>query len=122
MAKGGGEPESHSSGGAVDQDAPDAYTSDSHFAVAVAQLVRAPDCGSGGRGFESPQPPLFFELCLVRSISAARTEVAFACGLLRGLLAANLRVETLQARRRRRLRWFLAHIPLVFPQKHGGGF
>ena len=26
--------------------------------VAVAQLVRAPDCGSGGRGFEPPQPPL----------------------------------------------------------------
>ena len=25
--------------------------------VAVAQLVRAPDCGSGGRGFKSPQPP-----------------------------------------------------------------
>ena len=26
--------------------------------VAVAQLVRAPDCGSGGRGFETHQPPL----------------------------------------------------------------
>lgn len=25
--------------------------------VAVAQLVRVPDCDSGGRGFESPQPP-----------------------------------------------------------------
>ena len=25
--------------------------------VAVAQLVRALDCGSRGRGFESPQPP-----------------------------------------------------------------
>ena len=25
--------------------------------VVVAQLVRAPDCGSGGRGFESPHPP-----------------------------------------------------------------
>ena len=25
--------------------------------VVVAQLVRAPDCGSGGRGFEPPQPP-----------------------------------------------------------------
>ena len=24
----------------------------------VAQLVRAPDCGSGGRGFESRLPPL----------------------------------------------------------------
>ena len=27
--------------------------------VGIAQLVRAPDCGSGGRGFESPYPPLF---------------------------------------------------------------
>ena len=25
--------------------------------VAVAQLVRAPDCGSGGRGFETHQSP-----------------------------------------------------------------
>lgn len=25
--------------------------------VAVVQLVRAPDCGSGGRGFEPHQPP-----------------------------------------------------------------
>src|SRR5687768_1928452 len=25
--------------------------------VDVAQLVRAPDCGSGRRGFESPHPP-----------------------------------------------------------------
>ena len=30
------------------------------FTVAVAQLVRASDCGSEGRGFESPQPPLNF--------------------------------------------------------------
>src|ERR1035441_5098189 len=27
------------------------------FAVGVAQLGRAPDCGSGGRGFESHHPP-----------------------------------------------------------------
>src|SRR5579859_1910806 len=27
--------------------------------VAVAQLVRAPDCGSGGCGFNPRQPPLF---------------------------------------------------------------
>jgi hypothetical protein len=25
--------------------------------VIVAQLVRAPDCGSGGRGFETPHSP-----------------------------------------------------------------
>jgi hypothetical protein len=28
--------------------------------VVVAQLVRAPDCDSGGRGFESPLSPHFF--------------------------------------------------------------
>ena len=28
--------------------------------VDVVQLVRAPDCGSGGRGFESHHPPHFF--------------------------------------------------------------
>ena len=27
--------------------------------VGVAQLVRALDCGSRGRGFESPNPPQF---------------------------------------------------------------
>ncbi len=30
------------------------------FAVVVAQLVRAPACGAGGWGFESPQPPHIF--------------------------------------------------------------
>jgi hypothetical protein len=29
--------------------------------VRVAQVVRAPDCGSGGRGFESRLSPFFFE-------------------------------------------------------------
>ena len=28
--------------------------------VGIAQSVRAPDCGSGGRGFESHYPPHFF--------------------------------------------------------------
>ena len=28
--------------------------------VELAQLVRAPDCGSGGRGFDSHIPPHFF--------------------------------------------------------------
>ncbi len=27
--------------------------------VGMAQLVSAPDCGSGGRGFESHYPPLY---------------------------------------------------------------
>src|SRR5262249_54898725 len=30
----------------------------SSWMVAVAQLVRAPDCGSGGRRFKSGQPPI----------------------------------------------------------------
>ena len=29
------------------------------FMVGIAQLVRAPDCGSGGRRFESVYPPHF---------------------------------------------------------------
>ena len=28
--------------------------------VGIAQLVSAPDCGSGGQGFESLYPPLLF--------------------------------------------------------------
>jgi hypothetical protein len=31
------------------------------FAAGIAQLVRAPDCGSGGRGFETHYPPLPFK-------------------------------------------------------------
>ena len=30
--------------------------------VVVAQLVRAPDCGSGGRRFETGLPPLFSDV------------------------------------------------------------
>ncbi len=33
--------------------------------VVVAQLVRAPDCGSGGRGFESHLPPFFIKNALL---------------------------------------------------------
>ncbi len=34
------------------------------FAVGVAQLVRAQDCGSWGRGFNSRRPPFYFALSL----------------------------------------------------------
>ena len=30
--------------------------------VGVAQLVRAPDCGSGGRGFDPHHSPHYYEL------------------------------------------------------------
>lgn len=33
--------------------------------VIVAQLVRAPDCGSGGRGFEPRLSPLSIEAFLI---------------------------------------------------------
>ena len=33
--------------------------------VVVAQLVRAPDCGSGGRRFETDLPPLFKVLIFI---------------------------------------------------------
>ena len=40
------------------------------FVVGVAQLVRAPGCGPGGRGFETPRPPqqnfALFGVCRVR--------------------------------------------------------
>ena len=36
------------------------------YLVAVAQLVRVPDCGSGCRGFKSPQPPLI-KPCVAKS-------------------------------------------------------
>ena len=38
--------------------------------VAVAQLVRAPDCGSGGRGFKSHQPPFLLRPLRPRGFQA----------------------------------------------------
>ncbi len=34
--------------------------------VVLAQLVRAPDCGSGGRGFEPHIPPIVLKATLKR--------------------------------------------------------
>lgn len=34
--------------------------------VVLAQLVRAPDCGSGGRGFEPHIPPIVLKATLFR--------------------------------------------------------
>ena len=41
--------------------------------VGIAQLVRAPDCGSGGRGFKSHYPPRFTHDC--KSIEGYRQAV-----------------------------------------------
>jgi hypothetical protein len=41
--------------------------------VAVAQLVRAPDCGSGSRGFESPQPPFLTPAEIGISVACRRS-------------------------------------------------
>lgn len=35
--------------------------------VVLAQLVRAPDCGSGGRGFEPHIPPIVLKAALKRA-------------------------------------------------------
>ncbi len=46
--------------------------------VVVAQLVRAPDCGSGGRRFETDLPP--------KNTSLSNFERLFLCMLLTGLV------------------------------------
>ena len=46
--------------------------------VGMAQLASAPDCGSGGRGFESLYPPFFFldcRLCKSRFLLGYRQAV-----------------------------------------------
>jgi hypothetical protein len=42
------------------------------FAAGIAQLVRAPDCGSGGRGFETHYPPFPSSLFLIAYKSSTR--------------------------------------------------
>ena len=56
--------------------------------VAVAQSVRAPGCGPGGRGFESHQPPQYFPDHLVMNICNIGFPV---CELLRLLHHQNLK-------------------------------
>ena len=51
--------------------------------VVVAQLVRALDCGSRGRGFEPRHPPIFFFLkvfCVAFHISAVNKRLATGSG------------------------------------------
>ena len=45
--------------------------------VGVAQLVRAPDCGSGGRGFETRHPP-HTDYVLVPPINEVSSEASRA--------------------------------------------
>ena len=54
--------------------------------VVVAQLVRAPDCGSGGRGFETHQPPNWM-LCPKWGLSFSKADNTF-------LLISILRWDT----------------------------
>ena len=56
--------------------------------VSIAQLVRAPGCGPGGRGFESHYPPqkkalasasaFFNDVCLRQMMTASPNDVRFA--------------------------------------------
>ena len=41
--------------------------------VGVAQVVRAPGCGPGGRGFKSPRSPLWFETAPVAQLAEQGT-------------------------------------------------
>ena len=43
--------------------------------VAVAQLVRALVCGTGGRGFKSPQPPHCMLLYQIKYINFSATKL-----------------------------------------------
>lgn len=45
--------------------------------VVVAQLVRALDCGSGGRGFEPHLPPHYFYVA--ERLSKSRVSAIFLC-------------------------------------------
>ncbi|CUQ66393.1 protein of unknown function [Candidatus Nitrospira inopinata] len=49
--------------------------------VDVAQLVRAPDCGSGGRGFDTRHPPHFV---ISPGLSLATIQVYWLGPLLAG--------------------------------------
>ena len=58
-----------------------------HFTEIVAQSVRAPDCGSGGRGFETRLSPLkkpslkggFFVLNQIRIDNEDRLIISLIC-------------------------------------------
>ena len=43
--------------------------------VGIAQLVSAPDCGSGGQGFESLYPPAKYGLCIAQFVLGYRQAV-----------------------------------------------
>jgi undecaprenyl-diphosphatase len=56
------------------------------FMAIVAQLVRAPDCGSGGRGFETRRSPFFFILHLAcRGLLRVSLFQAIILGVLQGI-------------------------------------
>ena len=45
-----------------------------HFMVGIAQLVRALDCGSRGRRFDSDYPPHLSKLCILFGVREPLTE------------------------------------------------
>ena len=47
--------------------------------VAVAQLVRALVCGTGGRGFKSPQPPHFQKFFKLNVINYKEIHLSIFC-------------------------------------------
>lgn len=42
--------------------------------VSVAQLVRAPGCGPGGRGFKSPRSPLTINFRTIETVKTIGTD------------------------------------------------
>ncbi len=75
--------------------------------VDVAQLVRASDCGSEGRGFESPHPPLRQVLCQVRFRSHGRLRLASP-------LPGTLRPNAVRHARNRCERGYLSSYPIIW--------
>ena len=59
--------------------------------VGMAQLASAPDCGSGGRGFESLYPPFFFIAHISDAIGLSPSGKALLHSLVRIQLAQLLK-------------------------------
>ena len=84
--------------------------------VAVAQLVRAPDCGSGGRGFKSLQPPHFsqgfqsLEWIVPSNITGTDPLGTFWAALLLGFRSGLFLVNTSTSNAGYFYGYFLGHV------------